>query len=106
MDTRVLVDPEPDPRQYDDEHRRNVGLQNEEADLTLKHENSLQARVVSCTRITTANESVPIKLAQCWFPGLASHSINQSVFISGTRPIKTVEKIDSKYLQRIHIYTL
>jgi len=43
----VLVDPEADPRQHHDQHRRDVCLQDEEADLALQKERRLEARVVA-----------------------------------------------------------
>ena len=46
---RVLVDPERDPGQHDDEDGRDVGLQHKVAHSPLEVELGQQARVVTCS---------------------------------------------------------
>ena len=45
-----MVDPEGDPRQHDDEHRRQVVLEEEEADVAFQLEAQRQPLITACRR--------------------------------------------------------
>ena len=47
---RVDVEPERNPRQDDDQHTRNVELNDEVADVSHQHEPNLEARESTCNR--------------------------------------------------------